>query len=149
MASIPLQRSKAWLKEKGWHVWIVERWNQFAGVRQDMYGCIDLVAIRHDLRGVWGINACGEDVQGHVKKYLNGWEHPKKGLQPPNPHLPVWLAGGNRFSIFGWGKRSMSGYGSRKVWTLRVVEFLLNGQTHAIETKEIEAEIPDDGKKSK
>lgn len=129
MASIPLQRSKAWLEDKGWHVWITEHWNQWAHVRQDLYGLIDFVAIRHDAIGVWGINACQDngEVQGHVDKFLSGWDHPKKGRQGANPHLPVWLAAGNRMSLFGWGKRSADGRGSRKVWTLRVVDFYMDG----------------------
>jgi hypothetical protein len=129
MASIPLQRTKQWLEDKGWHVEIVEKWNQWAHIRQDCFGLHDLLAIRHDFKGVWGLNACEDNgaVQEHVKKYLNGYEHPKKGHQPPNAHLPVWLAGGNRFSIAGWGKRSSAGQLSRKVWTLRMVEFFLDG----------------------
>jgi hypothetical protein len=136
MGSIPLQRSKAYLEEKGWHTWIVEHWNSFAHVRQDCFGLHDLVAVRHDSNGVWGVNATAEDVQGHVRKYLNGYLHPKKGQQPPNPHLPVWLAAGNRFSIFSWGKRNMDGRGSRKVWTLRIVEFYLDGAE--VKYKELE-----------
>lgn len=129
MASLALQRSKQYLEDKGWHVAIVEKWNQWAHIRQDLYGLHDLVAVRHDSNGVWGINACEDngEVQAHIDKYLNGWDDPKRGRQPPNPHLPVWLAAGNRFSIFGWGKRSSDGRGSRKVWTLRVVEAYLDG----------------------
>lgn len=127
MASVPLQRTKAWLEEKGWHVWITEVFNPWAHIRQDLYGLNDLVAIRHDSNGVWGINAAQDDgaVHAHVRKYLDGWDHPKKGRMPPNPHLPVWLAAGNRFSIFGWGLRGERG--KRKLWTLRVVEFFLEG----------------------
>lgn len=133
MASIPLQRSKQWLEEKGWHVWITEVWNSWAHIRQDLYGLHDLAAIRHDSPGVWGINACEDSgaVSEHIKRYLNGGiiETGKKKGQtfPPNAHLPVWLAAGNRFSIMGWGKRSSEGRGSRKVWTLRMVEFFLEG----------------------
>jgi hypothetical protein len=133
MASIPLQRSKAWLEEKGWRVWIVEYWHAQAHVRRDLYGFGDLVAIRHDLKGVWCVNACEDngEVQAHVKKFLNGfvYESGKKmgQSQPPNAHLPVWLAGCNRFSIMGWGKRSSEGRGSRQVWKLRMVEFYLDG----------------------
>jgi len=127
MASIPLQRSKAWLENLGWHVWITETWNTWAHVRQDLYGLHDLVAIRHDSTGVWGINACEDNgaVQGHIAKYLNGYGHPKKGHMPANEHLPVWLSAGNKFSIFGWGKRG--GRGERKLWTLRVMEAYLEG----------------------
>ncbi len=139
MASIPLQRSKAWLEEKGWHVWIVEVWNSWAHIRQDLYGFGDLVAIRHDQKGVWAINATDERVKEHIDKYLNGWEHPTKGHQPPNSHLPVWLSGGNRFSIAGWGKRSSGGHGSRKVWTLRMVEFFLDGAE--VKWKEVAPEV--------
>lgn len=129
MASISLQRTKQWLEDKGWHVEIVEKWNQWAHIRQDCFGLHDLLALRHDITGVWGINACEDNgaVQGHIDKYLNGYDHPKKGRQSPNRHLPVWLASRNRFSIFGWGKRASDGRGSRKIWTLRVVDFYLDG----------------------
>src|SRR3974390_1777944 len=131
MPAIALQRSKAWLEEKGWHVAIVEHWNQWARIRQDLYGLMDLVAIRHDLKGVWGINACDDNggaIQAHVRKYLDGWTDEKTGKRyEPNPHLSVWLCGGNRFSIMGWGKRNAEWRGSRKVWTMRLVEFFLVG----------------------
>lgn len=129
MSSLALQRSKKYLEEKGWHVAIVEHWNQWAHIRQDLFGLHDLVAVRHDSNGVWGINACEDNgaVQAHCSKYLNGYNDPKRGRQLPNPHLSVWLASGNRFSLFGWGKRSSDGRGSRKVWTLRVMEAYLEG----------------------
>lgn len=138
MASLALQRTKEWLEDRGWHVDITEKWNQWAHIRQDLFGLHDLVAVRHDSSGVWGINACEDNgsVQGHVDKYLTGWEHPKKGPMPPNKHLPVWLAAGNKFSIFGWGKRGA--VGKRKVWTMRVVEFYLDGS--AIKWRQVEGE---------
>jgi hypothetical protein len=125
MASLALQRSKQYLEEKGFHVWITEHWNQWSRTRQDLFGFADLVAVRHDSKGVWAVNACGEDVASHTKKYLNGWEHPKKGHQPPNPHLPVWLAAGNRLSIMGWRLRKNEG--TRDTYQLRMVEFYLEG----------------------
>lgn len=125
MSAVPYQRTNKWLKDRGWHTWRWETFNQWSHTRLDGYGLIDITAIRHDFKGVWGINACGEDVKSHVDKYLNGYDHPKKGRQGPNPHLPVWLSGGNRFSIFGWRKRG--GAGERKTWQLRVVEFYLDG----------------------
>lgn len=83
-------------------------------------------------------------VQEHRKKYLDGYtidRGARKGQwSGPNTHLPVWLAAGNRFSIFAWGKRSSDGRGSRKVWTLRLVEFELNGAE--VVTREIETEVP-------
>lgn len=106
-------------------MWITEHWNQWSHVRQDLFGFADLVAVRHDSNGVWAVNACGEDVAKHIKKYINGWEHPKKGQQPPNPHLPVWLSAGNRFSIMGWRLRDNEG--TRDTYQLRLVEAYLDG----------------------
>lgn len=130
MASIPLQRTKAWLEAQGYHVAICERWNQWAHVRQDQFGINDLEAIRHDKPGVWGLNATGDgEIQAHIHKYLNGGiiENGKRKGEtfPPNPHLPIWLSAGNRFSIIGWGKRCQDGRGSRKVWTLKIMDLKL------------------------
>lgn len=106
---------------------MTEVWNSWAHIRQDAFGLLDLIAVRHDSNGVWGINAMEDNgsVQAHVTKYLSGYTHPKKGFIGPNPHLPVWLASGNRFSLFGWGKRGAAG--KRKTWQLRVVDFHLEG----------------------
>lgn len=147
MGAIALQRSKAWLEKRGWHCWIVEHFNPWAHIRQDAYGMLDLIAIRHDFKGVWGVNATQDngEVQEHVSKYSDGYDDTKKGRQPPNPHLPVWLSGNNRFSIFGWGKRASDGRGSRKVWTLRVVEAYLAGaqvQWKEVTPDPIETELP-------
>ena len=42
----PLQRSKKLLEEEGFTVAIVERWNPWAKVRQDLFGIIDLLCIK-------------------------------------------------------------------------------------------------------
>ena len=42
----PLQRSKKLLEGEGYTVAIVERWNPWARVRQDLFGIIDLLAIK-------------------------------------------------------------------------------------------------------
>ncbi|USE79503.1 hypothetical protein NDR89_23210 [Cupriavidus gilardii] len=44
--SSPTQRSKEYLESQGYLVAIVERWNPFAKVRQDLFGFIDLLAVR-------------------------------------------------------------------------------------------------------
>lgn len=130
MASIALQRSKEWLEKKGWHVDVLERWIMGANIRKDFLGLGDLGAVRHDFKGTWYINACEDNgaVTDHIKSYLNGGIRKSGKMKgqpfPPNPHLPVLLCG-NRFSIFGWGMRG--GRGERKTWTLRVVEFFLEG----------------------
>jgi hypothetical protein len=46
MAMTPTQRSMAYLKKEGYRVAVVERWNPHARIRQDLFGVIDLLAIR-------------------------------------------------------------------------------------------------------
>ena len=33
------------LRDQGYKVWITEHWNPWARIRQDLFGCIDLLAI--------------------------------------------------------------------------------------------------------
>jgi carbonic anhydrase len=46
VATSPLQRSKKMLESDGWLVAITEHWNHFARVRQDLFGFVDLLALR-------------------------------------------------------------------------------------------------------
>lgn len=41
----PTVRTRRWLEKLGYLVGNVETWNSFARIRQDLFGCIDLVAI--------------------------------------------------------------------------------------------------------
>lgn len=42
----PTQRSLAHLRKEGYRVAIVEKWNPHAHIRQDLFGCVDLLAIK-------------------------------------------------------------------------------------------------------
>lgn len=42
----PTQRSLKLLRAEGWRVAIVEHWNVWAHIRQDLFGCIDLLALK-------------------------------------------------------------------------------------------------------
>ena len=42
----PTQRSLKYLRDAGYTVAIVEHWNSFARIRQDLFGIIDLLAVR-------------------------------------------------------------------------------------------------------
>ncbi len=115
MAAKTIQRSIAELKKNGYTHAIVERWNQFAHIRQDLFGFIDIVAIKSKELGVLAIQACSDDsgdVSSHVKKLMD------------NPNLKIWLQGRNSCEIYGWGHRGERG--KRKVWTLRKVKFMLD-----------------------
>lgn len=50
----PTQLTMAWMKRQGFIAQIVERWNPFAKVRQDLFQVIDIVAVNEqgDLLGI-------------------------------------------------------------------------------------------------
>lgn len=52
--SSPTQRSLALMRERGYVCAVVERWNAYARIRQDLFGFIDVLAIgeRGDTVGV-------------------------------------------------------------------------------------------------
>ena len=119
-----LQKSRALLKEQGYLTWIVEKpFNVYTKKREDLFNFIDLVGIRRDASGVVGIQACGEDSSGHIKKILEGY-HDQRGKEIlPNPYIHTWLSAGNRFFIWAWRLRGAKG--KRKTYSLRQIEFLI------------------------
>lgn len=127
MSTLSLQRSKAVLDKEGYHVWITEHWHSFAKRRVDLFNMCDLIAIRHDMNGVLGVQACGEDLQPHLNKLLGDNLIGKIGMgyTPPNPHLPVWLCH-NQFEIWQWLKRGARG--ERKLWVCRKWQAILSPQ---------------------
>lgn len=67
MASSPLSRSKEMLEKDGFLVGIVEHWNSFARIRQDLYGFLDLLAVREN--EIVGIQVTSDsNVSARVKK---------------------------------------------------------------------------------
>lgn len=102
------QKSKKWLEERTYHVGIVEKWVPFPkpGHRVDLYGIIDMVAVRFSETGVLGVQATSaSNARARVIKALE------------NDKLPIWLRCGNRFEVHSWGKQGARG--RRKTWTLR------------------------------
>lgn len=152
-------RTMAWLDERGIVHQKVERWQSFfgkkdpqakgrPGVRIDLFGGIDIVAIGEKVlgpmpelsfkpgfgamtaarpyvrrHGVTGYQCCSDNggaVEEHRQKLLN------------EPRLRLWVECGNRIIIHGWGLRALPrepgakrGGKRRKVWTLREVELTL------------------------
>jgi hypothetical protein len=101
----PTARSLKHAREKlGWIVQVVEKWNPWAHIRQDLFGCIDIVAIAGNQ--IVGIQAT--DDTSHSKR---------RGKALAEPRLRAWLAAGAGFEVWSWGKKG--GAGKRKLWTLR------------------------------
>ena len=45
MAALPSARSLKLMRERGYRSQVVERWNPFAKIRQDLFGIIDIVCV--------------------------------------------------------------------------------------------------------
>lgn len=90
------------MQKLGYEVAIVEKWNHFAKIRQDLYGIADLLGMR-----------VGEPllaVQTTVTEKL-----PDRMRKNPEK-VAKWLSTGNRFEFWGWSQRGARG--KRKLWTL-------------------------------
>lgn len=104
--SSPTSRSLELMKARGYTVAITERWNPFAKIRQDLFGFIDLVAIRAGERGVTAIQTTsGSNVSARIAKIR------------AEARAGIWLAAGNHIVVHGWKKAGAKG--KRKTWQCR------------------------------
>lgn len=72
----PTARSLALLRKQHMLVGVVEKWNPHANIRQDLYGCLDLVATGPLLRpGIYGVQTTtSEHLAERVEKlYAARW----------------------------------------------------------------------------
>jgi hypothetical protein len=80
-------------REQGYHAAVVEHWNPFAHIRQDLFNWIDIVAVHPQIAGVLGI-------QTTTASNVNARAIKARG----NPALRAWYLAGGRLSIHGWKK---------------------------------------------
>lgn len=92
----PTQRSLAYLREQGYMVAIVERWNPHARIRQDLWGWCDLLAIRKN--EVLAVQVTASAVPERIKK-----------IQESETVAQVRDAG-IRIEVHGWRKNSKKKY---------------------------------------
>jgi hypothetical protein len=92
----PTQRTLRELRQRGVIVAIVERWNQFGGpfgIRQDLWGFGDALALYPEYKGVTAIQCCARSgLSAHRTKILE------------NEIAPEFLKAENRIEIWAWGK---------------------------------------------
>lgn len=91
----PTQRSIRYLRDAGYYVAIVERWNPFAMIRQDVFGWIDLIAVKagSPILGVQ-VTSCG-----HVAERL--------AKARGNKALRAWCRAGGSLEVQGWNGREL------------------------------------------
>lgn len=95
MATSPTRRTLVRLRSLGWTADVTERWIPKAKKRKDLFGFIDVVAIRADKAGVLGIQCTTVSNQAaRLTKLL------------AIPATRTWLLAGNRVQVWGWKKRS-------------------------------------------
>lgn len=91
MPTSPTQRTLAELRKNGYLPWVVEKWNHYAKIRQDLLGCVDVLAFRKG--AVLGVQATsGSNVSARVAK------------AKAEPRLRVFLESGCSFEVWGWRK---------------------------------------------
>ena len=98
----PSQRSKAHMERLGYKVAIVERWNPYAKIRQDLYGFIDLLCVGNG-ETVAVQTTSGSNVSARVKKIA---EH---------ENVSAVRNAGWRILVQGWRKNAAGKYVMRQV----------------------------------
>lgn len=97
----PTQRSLKYLRDEGYLVAIVEHWQPFARIRQDLFGFIDLLAIRRDETLAVQVTASG--VSNRVHKI------------EASPHLGRVREAGWKIIVHGWRKNAEGKYVMRVI----------------------------------
>jgi hypothetical protein len=108
----PTSRSLAKLRNAGYLAEVVEKWNSFIRRRKDLFGFIDVLAVRgNEVLAVQSTS--GTNVSKRIAKI--------RGLQSHE----LWLASPNRrIVVHGW--RKVGKAGERKLWECREVELTAN-----------------------
>jgi hypothetical protein len=107
----PTARTLKQLRKEGYVCQVVEKWNPYARIRQDLFGFIDIVAIKdQEILGVQATSA--SNLSARVHKAL------------ACPHLAAWLKANARFEVWGWSKKGPRG--QAKHWQATRREFKLS-----------------------
>lgn len=107
----PTQRTREYLRECGITSTIVEQWNPFARLRQDLFGFADIVALQDRITA---IQVTSTGVASRIRKIKE------------TPEAVQWLASGGAIEVHGW--RPLAAYradGTKAVkprWALRIVK---------------------------
>jgi hypothetical protein len=103
MASSPTQRSLKIMRDQGYLCAVVEHWNVFARIRQDLYGFIDILCIKD-----------GKTVAVQTTSYSHVADRIKKiqGLES----YPIVRSAGWEIVVHGWRKDKAGRWVVREVF---------------------------------
>lgn len=103
----PTQRSLKYMRDQGYLSQVVEKWNPWAHIRQDLFGFIDIIS-------------CGNKttigIQTTTKSNMSARRKKIRALK----EFKIWTAAGNRVQLHGWYKSGLPG--KRKTWQVTVEE---------------------------
>ena len=118
MGSIsPTQRTLKANRYLGRICGIVEKFQQYGGkfgIRQDLFGFIDIIAI-DEFEGIVAIQSTGQDWSGHIKKIMELEEIVLKWLH----HAPL--------ELWSWRKVKKVRGGKAMIWKPRIADFFIDG----------------------
>lgn len=123
MSTSSTQRTIRELKNMGMKCAIVEKFNAFVGphgIRQDMFGIIDVLAL-DPVRGVVGIQCCTTAFKAHIDKMtVEKAQDTLDWLKTPSAN-----GRGLVLEVWGWRKVKKVRGGKAVVWKPRVQEITL------------------------
>lgn len=128
MPNSPTQRSLKKIRTEGAIVSaIVERFIHAINMRQDLFGCIDILAIKPGGKTLAVQTTSGQCIPDHLRKML-GKEKAMKAM----------LDAGWEIELHGWRKINRSRTDKRKVYKCRVIKFNIgdSGELNHYELKE-------------
>lgn len=119
MANKNTQRTIKYLREQGMIVDITERFISrpgIHGIRKDLFGFIDLIALDPAGPAIIGVQSCGQDYQEHYRKITDS-EITKNTI--------AWLKSGGKIELWAWRKVKLKRGGKAMVWRPRITEITL------------------------
>lgn len=121
MKTSPTQRSLALARKQGYTCQVVERWNSFAKVRQDLFGFIDIVCVHpmEDIKGVVGIQTT---TRANMLARIQKIQAEQKAVH--------WLNAGGKITVHGWSKKGKRGEVKR--WVVDWCFLGLDGNNHIV-----------------
>ena len=105
----PTQRTLATLRADGYTAEVVERWNPYARVRHDLFGIVDILAIREGETLAVQTTA-GSGVSARIAKLT------------ASPALALLATAGWRVQVHGWRRVKLKRGGRATRWDCRIVE---------------------------
>ena len=111
------QRTLKAMREQGRTCAIAEKFNHFAGphgIRQDMFGFIDIICI-DPVQGIVAVQSCGGDYAAHVRKLK---EERNEAVYEWLKHAPC--------ELWGWRKLKVKRGGKAKRWYPRIGDVVLD-----------------------